>query len=73
MEGVIEDLHIPRIECNDCGRYLKLTFKILNPKRRYWKDVDEEVFHLYLSCVSYRKIKMIAGRKIAREMEISTG
>jgi transposase len=34
-EGVIEDLHIPRIECMDCGRYLKLDFKISDPKRRY--------------------------------------
>ena len=64
--GVIEDLHIPRIECKDCGRYINLTFKILDPKRRYWKDVDEEVLLLYLSGVSYRKIKMIAGRKMAR-------
>ena len=72
-EGIIEDLHVPRIECKDCGHYLKLNFKILDPKKRYWKDVDEEVLSLYLRGVSYRKIKMIVGRKMASRMGISTG
>jgi len=72
-EGIIEDLRVPRIECKDCGHYLKLTFKILDPKKRYWKDVEEEVLSLYLRGVSYRKIKMIVGRKMASRMGITTG
>jgi transposase-like protein len=67
-EGVIEDLHIPRIECMDCGRYLKLDFKILDPKRRYLeKDIDEEILRLYLSGASFRKIKTMLEEKLQRE------
>ena len=67
-EGIIYDLNIPRIECKDCGCYLKLDFKILNPKKRYLeKDIDEEILRLYLSGASFRKIKTMLDEKLSRE------
>jgi len=66
-EGVIEDLHIPRIECKDCGCYLKLDFKILDPKKRHLeKDIDEEILRLYLSGAPFQKIKAMLEEKLQR-------
>jgi transposase-like protein len=67
-EGIIDDLNIPRIECKDCGCYLKLDFKILDPKRRYLeKDIDEATLRLYLSGASFQKIKTMLEEKLQRE------
>lgn len=64
-EGVIDGLRVPMLECSVCGRKIKFRFRILDEKTRYWKDID--------TAVSYRKIKKILGRRMAKEIGVITG
>lgn len=72
-EGKISNLSVPMVECKKCFRKIQVKFKILDPKLRYWIDVDKKILELYMNGVSYRKIRQMIGKQMAQRMGILTG
>lgn len=70
-EGTVQ-IRVPQVECVGCGRSVSVSGGILEPRSRYWIELDQKVTEWYLSGCSHRKVVEILARRMGTSLSPMT-